>query len=151
MNTTLESIHQWFVDTQPHMPKRNILGTQIGVMIEEMAEVMEEVTEEVHADSALLRDLKISSLDFKNDVLDTIHNAERRACLAKELSDLIVTAIGVGQRAGIDILGALAAVNASNWQKLDDDAKPFLDEDGKIVKGPYYVKPDMTPFVGGGK
>lgn len=42
---------------------------------------------------------------------------------------------------------AFALVHASNMSKLDDDGNPIRREDGKILKGPNYVAPDMTPVV----
>lgn len=38
-------------------------------------------------------------------------------------------------------------VHASNMSKLDDDGKPILREDGKIMKGPNYVAPDLSDLV----
>lgn len=42
---------------------------------------------------------------------------------------------------------AFAIVHASNLSKLDDEGNPIRREDGKIMKGPNYVAPDMTPVV----
>ena len=38
-------------------------------------------------------------------------------------------------------------IQASNMSKLGDDGKPVLREDGKILKGPGYFKPDLTKFI----
>lgn len=42
---------------------------------------------------------------------------------------------------------AFNIVHASNMSKLDENGNPIRREDGKILKGPNYVAPDMTPVV----
>jgi predicted HAD superfamily Cof-like phosphohydrolase len=38
-------------------------------------------------------------------------------------------------------------IQASNMSKLGEDGKPILREDGKILKGPHYFKPDINKFL----
>ena len=38
-------------------------------------------------------------------------------------------------------------IHSSNMSKLDSDGKPVLREDGKILKGPSYFKPDISKFI----
>jgi predicted HAD superfamily Cof-like phosphohydrolase len=38
-------------------------------------------------------------------------------------------------------------IQASNMSKLGEDGKPILREDGKILKGPQYHKPDISKFI----
>ena len=45
------------------------------------------------------------------------------------------------------VVGAFEVVHRSNMSKLDDNGKPVRREDGKILKGPNYVAPDMMPLV----
>lgn len=66
--------------------------------------------------------------------------------LLDSLVDQIVTAVGVGHMLGMDVLGALAEVNRSNFSKFEG-GKPVFDENGKIKKGKNYSKPDLTPHV----
>lgn len=47
-----------------------------------------------------------------------------------------------------DFLGAWHEVHRSNMSKLGDDGKPiYREEDGKVMKGPNYFKPNLVPFV----
>lgn len=39
-------------------------------------------------------------------------------------------------------------IQASNMSKLGPDSEPILREDGKILKGPCYFKPDINKFIG---
>jgi hypothetical protein len=38
-------------------------------------------------------------------------------------------------------------IQASNMSKLGDDGKPVLRDDGKILKGPGYFRPDLSKFI----
>lgn len=38
-------------------------------------------------------------------------------------------------------------IQASNMSKLGEDGKPVLRDDGKILKGPGYFRPDLTKFI----
>jgi len=38
-------------------------------------------------------------------------------------------------------------IQSSNMSKLGKDGKPILREDGKILKGPSYFKPDLSKFL----
>ena len=38
-------------------------------------------------------------------------------------------------------------IQASNMSKLGDDGKPVLREDGKILKGSSYFRPNLEPIV----
>ena len=43
---------------------------------------------------------------------------------------------------------AFDEVQRSNMSKLDEDGKPICrEEDGKILKGPNYFKPDLAQFI----
>lgn len=46
---------------------------------------------------------------------------------------------------------AFARVHNSNMSKLDSNGNPILREDGKVMKGPNYKKPDLTDLTGGRK
>ncbi len=45
-------------------------------------------------------------------------------------------------------MAAFEEVQRSNMSKLDEDGKPIVrEEDGKILKGPNYFKPDLSQFI----
>ena len=48
---------------------------------------------------------------------------------------------------GINLIEVFREVHKSNMSKLGDDGKPIYREDGKVIKGPNYKKPDMDRFV----
>ena len=38
-------------------------------------------------------------------------------------------------------------VQESNMSKLDTNGKPIFNEQGKVMKGPNYFKPDLSKFL----
>jgi predicted HAD superfamily Cof-like phosphohydrolase len=69
--------------------------------------------------------------------------------MLKELSDVQVvlsgTAVSVKPLEKLE--EAFVRVNESNMSKLGPDGKPIYREDGKVLKGPNYFKPDLTDLV----
>lgn len=45
------------------------------------------------------------------------------------------------------LMEAVTRVHKSNMSKLDDDGLPIRREDGKILKGPNYVEPDLSDLA----
>ena len=42
---------------------------------------------------------------------------------------------------------AFSRVHDSNMSKLDSNGKPVIREDGKVMKGPNYKKPELTDLM----
>lgn len=68
--------------------------------------------------------------------------------IAQELADCVYVAYGTALTYGIDLDAVLAEVHAANMTKMGADGRPIL-KDGKIQKGPYYVKPDVARVLAG--
>lgn len=71
---------------------------------------------------------------------------DKRIAILDSLADQIVTATGVGTFLGMDVPGALAEVNRSNYSKFEN-GEPIFNENKKVMKGKDYTPPDLTPFV----
>lgn len=69
-----------------------------------------------------------------------------RVGLLDSLADQIVTATGVGTFLGMNVPGALAEVNRSNYSKFED-GEPVFNENKKVMKGKDYTPPDLTPYI----
>lgn len=69
-----------------------------------------------------------------------------RIGLLDSLADQIVTATGVGTFLGMNVPGALAEVNRSNYSKFED-GEPVFNENKKVMKGKDYTPPDLTPYI----
>ena len=67
-------------------------------------------------------------------------------CL-KELADLVYVCYQYAANMRWDLDEALNRVHTSNMSKLDEDGKPIYREDGKVLKGPNYLPPNLDDLV----
>ena len=67
--------------------------------------------------------------------------------VADALTDILYVAYGAGHAFGIDLDRCFEEVQNSNMSKLGVDGKPIYNEDGKVMKGPKYFKPDLGKFL----
>ena len=67
--------------------------------------------------------------------------------VADALTDILYVTYGAGHAFGIDLDKCFDEVQNSNMSKLDENGKPIYDENGKVMKGPNYFKPDLSKFV----
>ena len=61
--------------------------------------------------------------------------------IADALADIIVTVLGMAYRFDIDLQPVMQTVMESNWSKFAQGV--HRRDDGKILKGPAYVPPDI--------
>ena len=67
--------------------------------------------------------------------------------VADALTDILYVTYGAGHAFGIDLDKCFEEVQNSNMSKLDENGKPIYNESGKVMKGPYYFKTDLSKFV----
>jgi predicted HAD superfamily Cof-like phosphohydrolase len=69
--------------------------------------------------------------------------------IADALGDQLYILCGTILRHGMQhiIEDVFDEIQASNMSKLGEDGKPVLREDGKILKGPGYFKPNLSKFI----
>ena len=67
--------------------------------------------------------------------------------VADALTDILYVTYGAGHAFGIDLDKCFEEVQNSNMSKLDENGKPIFNEDGKVMKGPNYFKPDLSKFL----
>lgn len=63
--------------------------------------------------------------------------------VADALADLAYVVYGAAITFGIDLDACVREVHRSNMSKLGEDGKPLYREDGKVLKGPSYVEPNL--------
>lgn len=138
----VKPIVNWFEQAKPEPTERD-LQTQIGCHFEEVAEMYNALKKKEHLEA-----LESIATAFKQgkDTISSLNTKNARIELLDALCDQIVTAIGVAYMMGFNIEGALKEVNDSNWSKFKD-GKPIFNEQGKIMKGENYFKPNLEEFV----
>ena len=105
------------VKTKPEFPSEKIVKLRYGLIKEELDEFEQ-------------------ALKDKN--LDEV---------ADSLTDILYVAYGAGHAFGIDLDKCFDEVQRSNMSKLGTNGEPIYNEDGKVMKGPKYFKPNFSKFV----
>ena len=67
--------------------------------------------------------------------------------LLDAVADSIVVLIGTANALGMDLDTAMERVFESNLTKLGEDGRPFYNSDGKVMKGPNFIPPDLSDLV----
>ena len=89
-------------------------------------------------------------IDLIKEELDELTAAIRNKDLlevADALTDILYVTYGAGHAFGINLDKCFNEVQNSNMSKLDNNGKPIYNDDGKVMKGPNYFKPDLSKFV----
>ena len=86
--------------------------------------------------------IEIDTLQTELESTGTI-TKETKHKMYKELADLQYVLSGMVVALGIPMEHVFSRVHQSNMSKLVD-GKPLKREDGKVLKGPNYKKPDLS-------
>ena len=147
---TLANINTWHQRARPN-PTIEAFSVQLGCHLEEIAEMLlvlrcenergdDECADAYHTLCSL-------SDALKKGELKAVLKSEYRTEFLDSLADQIVTAVGAGHCASMNVVEACKVVDLSNWSKLDKDGQPVFDANGKITKGLGYMPPDLRGLV----
>ena len=67
--------------------------------------------------------------------------------IADALTDILYVTYGAGHAFGINLDKCFEEVQNSNMSKLGSDGKPIYNDQGKVMKGPNYFKPNLKKFL----
>lgn len=143
---SLEMIRVWHERARPN-PYDKAFNVQLGVHLEEIAEMLECLEFDVEDDtfvgsaSPLYHAVKDAAEKLKSG-WTTAKIIDREGFL-DSLADQIVTAVGAGHCAKMDVPTACERVNVSNFSKYEY-GQPLFDENGKIKKSDRYQPPDLS-------
>lgn len=99
---------------------------------------------------ALGRRLVEEELDEADEALQIKEFKSLKVALFDAGLDVLYFAYGNMLRLGFtadEITRGFDEVHASNMSKLDEDGNPIYREDGKVLKGPNYFKPDLEKVL----
>ena len=118
---------------------------------EKVSNFMKTFGQEVKTKPSLSND-KINNLRLSliKEELDELTNAIKKKDLvevADALTDILYVTYGAGHAFGINLDRCFDEVQRSNMSKLGEDNKPIYNENGKVMKGPNYFKPDLSRFI----
>ena len=155
MNTTFENCtlldtKSWFDKARPHKTVSNF-SAQLGVHFEEVAEMLEALTPQNAIANVILAEaeesLKALATYLKENHGEILVVPEKANDMLDSICDQIVTGTGVAHTLDYDIVGAMTAVNVSNFSKFDEKGEPIYNEQGKVMKGPNYHKVELSPYL----
>lgn len=140
MTNQVKEILEWFKLAVPE-PTEHTFWVQAGCDAEEYSEQLQAMN--CHHSSVSISELaNYWKMHPEQGRLESVDRKE----LLDALCDKIVTSIGLAHMLGMDIEGALAEVNRSNWSKFEN-GKPLFNEQGKIKKGAGYTPPQLEQFI----
>ena len=105
------------VKSKPSLPADNIIKLRINLIKEELLELEEALNEK---------------------------NIEETA---DALTDILYVTYGAGHAFGIDLDKCFDEVQKSNMSKLDKFGNPIYNDQGKVMKGPLYFKPNFKKIL----
>ena len=97
-------------------------------------------------------EIKITELRYAlikeelNELKEAIENKDIKE-VADALTDILYVTYGAGHAFGIDLDKCFNEVQESNMSKLGENNKPIYNNDGKVMKGPNYFKPNLKQFL----
>lgn len=118
----------------------SLLKLRLDLIAEEFFEL---VAATIGEDAAQLMsdrwaEVGVVSEDSPRDVVET----------ADALADMEYVIHGFALAAGIPLPKVVEEVHASNMSKLGEDGNPIYREDGKVLKGPRYFRPNIARSMG---
>ena len=105
------------VKSKPSFPDENIIKLRINLIKEELLELEIPLNEK---------------------------NIEETA---DALTDILYVTYGAGHAFGIDLDKCFDEVQKSNMSKLDKFGNPIYNDQGKVMKGPLYFKPNFKKIL----
>ena len=107
----------------------------------------QEVKNKPSFSSDKINQLRISLIKEELDELKEAMDSKNLLEVADALTDLLYVTYGAGHAFGIDLDKCFEEVQNSNMSKLGEDGKPIYNENGKVMKGPNYFKPNLNQFL----
>ena len=85
-------------------------------------------------------------LEELNELQEAIDQKDIKE-VADALTDILYVTYGAGHAFGINLDNCFEEVQLSNMSKLGSDGNPIYNDQGKVMKGPDYFKPDLSKFI----
>ena len=107
----------------------------------------QEVKKKSELSSDKINSLRLSLIQEELDELTKAIKENDILEVADALTDILYVAYGAGHAFGINLDKCFDEVQKSNMSKLGKDKKPIYNENGKVMKGPDYFKPNLSKFL----
>lgn len=105
------------------------------------------ISEESKLPDSSVRELRIALLQEEFDEYTKAEEDNDLVEIADALGDMMYIIYGTAISYGIPLDDIFNEIHSSNMSKLGEDGKPIRREDGKILKGPNFFRPDIAKFL----
>ena len=117
---------------------------KVGVFMKTFGQ---EVKNKPSFSSDKINQLRISLIKEELDELKEAMDSKDLLEVTDALTDLLYVTYGAGHAFGVNLDKCFDEVQNSNMSKLGEDGKPIYNENGKVMKGPNYFKPNLSQFL----
>ena len=131
-----------------------LVKDEVGILeniFEKVKIFMKTFGQEIKKNSSLssekINKLRVSLIEEELDELKQAIKDNNIKEVADALTDILYVTYGAGHAFGIDLDKCFDEVQNSNMSKLGEDGRPIYNENGKVMKGPNYFKPNLAKFV----
>lgn len=93
--------------------------------------------------------LRLDLIEEEAQELVDAYTANDVVEVADALGDMIYVIYGMAIEMGVNLDDVVAEIHRSNMSKLGPGGKPLYREDGKVLKGPNYTRPDIRKVIYG--
>ena len=107
----------------------------------------QEVKKKSELSSEKINSLRLSLIQEELEELTKAIQDNDIVEVADALTDILYVTYGAGHAFGINLDKCFDEVQKSNMSKLGKDGKPIYNEEGKVMKGPNYFKPNLSKFI----
>ena len=94
-----------------------------------------------------INELRINLINEELEELKVAMKSKDLKEVVDALTDILYVTYGAGHAFGVNLDSCFDEVQKSNMSKLGKDGKPIYNEDGKVMKGPDYFKPDLSKIL----
>ena len=107
----------------------------------------QEVKTKAELSNNKINELRISLINEELEELKKAIEDNDILEVADALTDILYVAYGAGHAFGINLDKCFNEVQESNMSKLGENNTPIYNDDGKVMKGPNYFKPNLKQFL----
>tara|TARA_B100000123_G_C25568358_1_gene357188 strand:- start:271 stop:642 length:372 start_codon:yes stop_codon:yes gene_type:complete len=107
----------------------------------------QEVKSEPSFSNEKINELRYNLIKEELDELKIAMDNKDLLEVADALTDILYVTYGAGVAFGLDLDACFNEVHNSNMSKMDINGKPIYNENGKVMKGPNYFKPNLSKFL----
>ena len=107
----------------------------------------QEVKDKPSLGTTKINDLRVSLIEEELTELKEAMKNNDLVEVADALTDILYVTYGAGHAFGINLDECFNEVQNSNMSKLGEDGKPIYNENGKVMKGPKYFKPNLNKII----